>query len=104
MTTMKSIQKLLNDPAKMAGLEDRLRRADVRRLGSKQASLQAKADAAAAKADQYLSDKGVPPNMSPADYLDLTELAAYSDLEDVFDAAQDAADKLDDREIERRAG
>ena len=99
-----SVQQLIDNPQLQAGMEDQIRQEERQRWHSKQAALQAKADAAAARADKYLSDRGVPSNMAPADYLNLDEMAAYSDLEDVFDAAQDAADKLDDREIERRAG
>ena len=101
---MVTAHQLINDPARLAGMEDAARQDDRRRLQAKQSALQAAADRAAAKADKFLDDRGVPENMPVAEYLSLDELSEYSNLEDAFDLAQAQADRLSDREIKRRAG
>ena len=101
---MVTAQQLINDPAMAAGMEDEIRQDDRQRLQTKQAGLQALADRAGATADAYLNDRGVPTGMPIGEFLSLDELAAYSDLEDAFDAAQMQADRLTDEVIERRAG
>ena len=101
---MVTAHQLINDPARLAGMEDQVRREDKARLQRKRDVLQAAADRAAAAADEFLDSRGVPANMPIAEFLTLDELAAYSAMEDAFDVAQALADKLSPAEIERRAG
>ena len=101
---MPSVQQLLNDPRLMSGLEFQARKEDKDRLIAKRDVLQAKADAAGATADAFLDDRGIPENMPVSEFLSIPEMSEYSDLEDKADAAQAQADKLSDKEIERRAG
>lgn len=90
-------QRLLNDPALAAGLDAEIERQDRLDSEKKQSILQAKADRAAAAADAFLADKGIPAGMPISEFLSGGELAQYITLEDAFDAAQDAADHRAER-------
>ena len=101
---MPSVQQLLNDPGLMAGMEFQARKEDKDRLIAKRDVLQAKADKAGETADKFLDDRDIPENMPVSDLLSIPEMSEYSDLEDKAEAAQLQADRLTDKEIERRAG